>query len=336
VKSARRVRPSVLRVTCAAGALIVCWSEAAETPKKTVVNGEVAAAESIAATKRDLERIRAASDPRFQGSANASAPRISVPELRTDSVDTPPPSAPATSPARSLAPEKNVDNWLVEAMEQGARERDERQRAAKGWPRLDEREGRQTTKLGRTTSVQPSLTGEPRISGREGERTSLSSPVNSAEKRTPTTNPLAPFLGDWLTPHDYALLRPGVAAEAAGRPGVGASVGVYRNGVPSDFATALGAPTLKRDISGGFGPAPLPGATAPLRENPFLAGLTDAPRMPSPSVSIPPAMVTVPPPASDRLALPRTNPNLPPVSPKIPDVAKPRPDETYFKQLKRF
>ncbi len=324
------------RVICVGWALTVGWSEAAETSKLNAVNGEAAAAESIAATKRDLERIRAASDPRFQGSANGSAPRVSVPALRTDSVEaappSPPPSAPASSAARRSVPEKNAGNWLVDAMGQGAREKDERQRAAKGLPRMNEREGRQSPEVGRTSSGKTSLT-EPTIPGRDAERGSHSTGANPAEKRVPTSNPLAPFLGDWLTPHDLAMLSPGVGAEA-GRSIAG--VGDQRQGVPLVSVNSLGAPSLKHDFPGGYGSAPLPGLTASPSPNPFLASLVDTPRTPLPAPSIPPALLAAPPAGSERAAQSRSAPDLEPVSPKIPDVAKPRPDETYFKQLKRF
>lgn len=334
MKIARLVRPSGLRVTCAAWALVASWGVAAEPAKNTAASAEVTAAESIAATKRDLERIRGASDPRFQGSANAAAPRVAVPELRIDSVESSMPPVAPTATKRASTPEKNAGNWLVDAMEQGARERDERQRGAMGVPRWDERDARQPSELGPTTSGQPSRAGEPRLPGSERERTPLSSLANAAEKRPATTNPLAPYLSEWLTPHDYALLRPGIAAEAAGQTGAGVSD--FRNGVGSELASALGAPTLKRDIPGGFGPAPMPRSPAPLRENPFLTGLIDPPRTVSPPAATQPSIVATPSAVSDRLAIPMGTPQTPSISPRIPDVAKPRPDETYFKQLKRF
>lgn len=308
---------------------------AAESPKRIEGGGE--RADATAAIKRELEQIRAASDPRFQGPVGA--PRVSVPEMRIDSVESPAPVLPPAASTRGTPPAKNTSNWLVDAMEQGAREQDERQQATLGLPRQGEREGLLSSgpEMRGPVSGQSSLLGDRRGSGSERERTSAPSTVNPQEKRPTIINPLTPYLGAWLTPHDYALLRPGLAADLAGRSAPGA--GGPNTGIPSDSSSGVGAPTVTFETPGGYTAAASRSGTVLPRENPFLAGLTDTPRTPvppAPSVLIPPASVSALSSAVERMSASRSSPDPIPVPPKIPDVAKPRPDETYFKQLKRF
>lgn len=324
----------------------------AEGTKTHPVSSELAASVGVAATQRDLDRIRAAGDPRLSGLANPSGPRVSVPELRTDSVETPLPAGPAPSVIRGVKPEQNASNWLVEAMEQGARDREERQRASQGLPRREERAGPFRAESGSESwSAASVLLRDNQNSGNERSRTRTAEAgaIAPGAKRPGAENPLANYLGDWLTPQDYALLATGLTAGAGGAvalPGAGNSpLGTGYNASAAsaglrDLARAGGgAPTLKPEAPGGFaaGTAPLAaGGFGTTRENPFLAGLNDPSKNPPPVASLQPPLAATPPPETAGTRPQLRSPEMPPPVPKVPDLAKPRPDETYFKQLKRF
>lgn len=309
---------------------------AADAAKKAAPGTETNASEGVRATQRDLDRIRAASDPLLSGLARPTTARVPVPELRTDSVESPLPVAPTTSAIRADKPVKNSSNWLVDAMEQGARERDSRQRTLSGTAQSEAKGARGLAEV-RVDSPFAPPRGEQSGDG-DRERRIDSNAASRTENQAAVHNPLASYLGNWLTPKDYALLTPGLAGGSAASPlGTG-----YNEPAPAVGVTtgALGgAPALKSDIPGGFKPALAPsvrsGGVIP-RENPFLAGLNNLTpnSVPAAGVILGPAIASTA--EAGRPELPIQAMPVPPVTTKIPDVAKPRPDATYFKQLKRF
>jgi hypothetical protein len=156
------------------------------------------------------------------------------------------------------------------------------------------------------------------------------------DRIVPTTsvvNPLNRYLGDWMTPQDYSLLKPGLAQSAMN----GLNHEGSREGglvIPGSNALRPGAvdqPGLRSSNVTNDVPAAKP------KENPFLQAL-NAPAVPvnPPSSFVTPAqVVTVSPPKISMMAAPPA-PVSEPAKSKVPDFAKPVQDEKYFKQLKRF
>ena len=131
-----------------------------------------------------------------------------------------------------------------------------------------------------------------------------------------------------MTPHDYALLKPGL------EQAIGAQIDTRTN-APSSSAT-ISLPLLPGTNAtfGSVSPVPVsPVQTAP-RENPYLTALSPAPAIPAPnptSVSTLPSL-----PAASALPPFLGAPQPPPAKSAVPDFVKPATDEKYFKQLKRF
>jgi hypothetical protein len=144
-------------------------------------------------------------------------------------------------------------------------------------------------------------------------------------------NPLARHLGDWMTPTDFALLKPGLTE----------SLGSVTTPKPTQTFGAVGSAINTLPAPGSEAMvgllAPVQGSVTSRvpRENPYLASLTPlAPSIP-PLVSIakPGPPLPAPAPAIPSFPPPATSPS--PQS-KVPEFAKPLTDEKYFKQLKRF
>lgn len=145
------------------------------------------------------------------------------------------------------------------------------------------------------------------------------------------TNPLTSYLDGWMTPQDFALLKPGLD----GRPAAVALPQPDASVAPGGF---MAEPLSSAQASRGAGPAPLaPGGDRPGagRENPFLAALNApvanvavAAQTPRPAPPEPgPATVATP-------SVP--SPPSPPPASRTPEFARPAADDKYFKPLKRF
>ncbi len=140
----------------------------------------------------------------------------------------------------------------------------------------------------------------------------------------PVANPLAGFLNDWMTPQDYALLKPGLAESFETR---------------SDSNKSPDLPKTA-EIRGGIDGLLLGGNASPAmrapaaRENPYLESLkVDLPATPAVTTARPSMPIAAPTPARAGIVAP---PPPASVANKIPDFAKPPTDEKYFKPLKRF
>ncbi len=294
--------------------------------------GEVAAAEekttpppapvedSLAIAKREFEAAKLGRDPALQ--QKGELPRLSVPTMSAPTA----PSGGWTAP-KAATPEKKSENWLVEAMEKPTDARGERGRL-----RLDrERPDRLTSERERLTDAPANAQSDES----NAERRASPEPAGESSGRKPTaaTNPLARFLGTWMTAQDYALLKPGI--EQAFAPGPNASAG-SRDAFSANSVSAFALPMVPGvdGMIGGGVPARSPTPASAPRENPFLATLsftpsgTSTPPVPMPTVALPGAVS-----ASPAIA---PVPQPPPAKSPIPDFAKPAADEKYFKQLKRF
>lgn len=264
---------------------------------------------SIEGAKQQFELMKSARDS--TPNPGTALPRPAMPELHSV-----PREAPQKSP--SLKPEGSAKsgNWLVEAMEKGRdprnpgerRERD-RERDRDGQPKEDSE--RLATRTSRTEMQS------------DAERVGREKPAEAAP-----ANPLAPYLSQWMTPKDYALLGSKIdrgAGDFLARPDGSSGTAVQ--------AAAPAAVMASRDPASNGGPGAKPSLAKP-PDNPYLQGLS----MPAVAAAVPAppaasgASVPTPPAASVYAAPP------PPASPrpKVPDFVKPQTDEKYFKQLKRF
>ena len=272
------------------------------------------AEDSIASAKREFELLKAARDGTLQ--QKGELPRIGVPDFHQG---VPAPSLRAPNSSQSTLPPAKSAHWLVDAMEKKSNSgqfRDHRGRE-RDWERA---------------STDFSLTSE-KESSPEATKSSLARDVSRDDElraaKAPV-NPLARYLGDWMTPHDYALLKPGLDASLAtgGDARIGPGAGALAPGLP---AGGVGA----EDVLGfGGGGAPVLPAPSP-RENPFREGLNLPAATPT---SMPPPRVVAPMPSpAPPASIPSASPvQMPPPKSRTPDFAQPGNDDKYYKQLKRF
>jgi hypothetical protein len=242
-------------------------------------------------------------------------PTVVVPELSLP----PSPATPGTSKAKTNPRETKSSSWLVDAMQKDSsanRLRDTRTRDRKN--RTGEREG----------DLLEENRGEPGLAANEKEAAKIERERREQREEDATTavvaNPLNGFLGSWMTPQDYALLKPGLTPPTDG--GLGPKVSPLPNSTNVPIPSG-GLSDLSRT-----GSLPPTTAISARRENPYLQSLkTEVPvtttrRQNDVAPIAPPSR---PPPAIT------TPPVVPPPS-KIPEFAKPSSDDRYFKQLKRF
>jgi hypothetical protein len=317
-------------------------SAAASAPTTTSPETERPAdsTSGIAGAKRDFEAIKAAKDPAQRGQrvtgGSMALPELSVAgsalEVRAA------PSAGATTP--QPVPRRGT-NWLVDAMNReastaAAASADRERNGRRGDGRSGSRSGASADDAEKIDAFAFQSAANPRGAEDLGAnaRSDRTEPRGESERNTATAaeNPLDRYLGEWIAPRDYALLRPtleqGMAASArgagAGEPG-GLSAGIAAAAV--GFG---GSATTPDAVSRNLGTA------AGSRVNPYLESLT--PRSDSPFT---PAAVALPPPPPKMAATPAPAPIISPPAvgppkPRIPDFARPPQDEKHFKQLKRF
>ena len=264
--------------------------------------------DSISSAKRDFDAVKAARNPALQ--QKGEVPRIGVPDLRTGA------PAPGPTAPKKLGTEKKSANWLVEAME-------------KQQPRKDRGRDSDRDKFGRDTSKSSSDPETEPDDFIETKKRNESDAITAEEdkRKDEPVNPLASYLGEWMTPQDYALLKPSLERSLS-KSGLEGSTSPISSLAPSlgpiggsESNAAPGA-----NVRGALGMLP--------RENPYLATVGPAPQ--SPIASGP---VFVPPPAPVSSApspVMGPAPLAEPPRSKIPEFAKPAQDEKYFKQLKRF
>ena len=273
--------------------------------------------ETIEAARQELRQMQVGREA--LNSNPTGLPRVTAPEWHGGST----PAVLAVTPRAKPAPDARNPNWLVDAMRKPGetstqgRSRDGRReefesgpqfRSANDWEPVDER-------------------GETAKESREsGDRDPI--PVRPAAANA-AINPLASFLDDWMSPQDYALLQPGLAASRSGQVGLPTPA--------TSFGPALtersAIPPLMGNATQTTGLPGAGGAGKP-SENPFLQALEPSIAILPPSLPPPRAAISPPGPASLRSpAAPAISP-LPP--PRVPEFARPASDEKHFKPLKRF
>lgn len=296
---------------------------------------------SIESAKKEFDALKAAREAAQRGQGSGALPRMTVPELQIGLGSDPRP-AQGTKANPATDPTKKSANWLLDGMAREAARRDGDRGRAPNSNARDRREPttRESGAAGPTLAdgvpVEAGSLTDPQ-SGPSSARDALDTAQSEKEKTSEAPNPLNRYLAEWMTPRDYATLKPslteGLGADGSGRGGLGdvalpASMGGGLSGV-----TLPGGITAPDTIAAGSKAASP--TIAPPRENPYLQSFA----LPSaPATSLP---ATPPPPAPSSAApvlspLPSPAPVNPAPKPAVPDFARPAQDEKYFKQLKRF
>ncbi|HZP58908.1 MAG TPA: hypothetical protein VFB27_01190 [Opitutaceae bacterium] len=241
------------------------------------------------AAQHDLQAVQAGSEEaRFGDAVKPAAPAVPADAMSLHTgAATPPPSAVLTP----QKPKDDKSHWLLDAVDA--------QKKSPG-ALLDDNLF--------VTDAASSLAETP-------DSAAVAAPAKAEPPPPVVSNPLTPFLNQWMTPQDYTLLaRP---APTGPLPAAGA---------PSDPANDFARPG-EGLISGGLTGAlnaVSPAGPDP-KANPYLAGITD--------FSLPPAGPVLPP-----VPPPGGSPAVAPISPA--PAATPAPfapsddNEKYFPQLK--
>lgn len=292
--------------------------------------------DSITAAKREFDSLKALREPALSAPAKGALPNLQVPELHTPSPEATRRAKQSQTEAAAKARKTGTGNWLVDAMEKDARATGGNRGTASdlsGRRTRDRRADGASDDLPETDAAgRPLLAADEAASGLAAARDERQSERDRVEERPNVVNPLTQFLGSWMTPQDYALLRPGLDDSARrndGAAGSGGSAGGA--GLPGRESTAQLALLDVR---------PVPPAAAPARENPFLQALETpavpaGPMLPAPAPAFAPPELPVAPAAPPLQPAAAVAPPPPPRS-TVPDFAKPALEEKYFKQLKRF
>jgi hypothetical protein len=306
------------RATLLALAIVGATSRAHAEEKTNSAPTAVAPSEdAIAIAKREFEAVKSARDAGMQ--PKGGLPSLAVPELQA------PASGTTWMPPKTIAPPKKSTHWLVDAMEKKSDARKDSRREQ------TDREHELRTDA-TESDLTESLADDKSAAGRKG----AASPDSERKSKPSVVNPLTQYLGDWMRPQDYALLKPGLEQSLAGAGSTtrDGNFGYSALNTNSGTLTANVEATLGLGASNAVAPAL---ATAP-HENPYLQLLNpsaaSAPTAASPLMNIAPAPApSSPSTMSASLALPAPPP--PPKS-RMPEFVKPATDEKYFKPLKRF
>ncbi|MEO5958798.1 MAG: hypothetical protein ABIR80_06755 [Opitutaceae bacterium] len=275
---------------------------AAESTRAT----ESAAENPIGAAKREFEALKANTNGAAAQKGELSG--FSMPTLRTTEPEAL--QMPRIGKGTGAA-QKKSGNWLIEAMEKKPRQQDQ-SRAGEG------RESRFSTD-------EVALVPDWEDSGQSKTPTRTKDRLREAE-----LNPLARYMGEWMTAKDFALLQPGLAGagqggdlrtdDLASSPAFGAEASQL-----GSLDASLGLKAVAKQMKGNAS-----------RENPYLQPI-EVPALPAtktlPPVS--PNVAPMPPTAVPILSVPPPRENGAGRAPG-PDFPKPGSDEKYFKQLKRF
>lgn len=298
-------------------------SGTAETPSSTTA---VTPKSGIDSAKREFEAMKASRDPAHRDQRTA-LPGISVPQLHVEERGPAPAILPGKNAKQDPAAKKS-SNWLVEAMDKeaarnGKNERGERERIFSRRSDEEEREG------GAVSRSDPAL--ERARGDSAAEERKYDDETTNRKRAAEAANPLTRYLEGWITPKDYAVLRPSLEESLGGRELAQSAAGPA---TPGGIAGTVGI--------GGVGSAMMGDATktpvSPVpRENPYLEAMQTRPEFgaSAPTFAVAPPNVAPPPAPPASIAAPAP-PIVPSARSKIPEFAKPQQDERYFKQLKRF
>ena len=257
--------------------------------------------------RKDFEAVKSLRD--FGGEPKGGMSGVAVPSLQTGAAL----ALPIGSPKKSDGGKQSA-NWLADAMGKHPPARNPRGSAG----RVPEKDGEQAEN--REPPAKP---------GGEYDRNDRSKPIN----------PFSAYLGAWMTPQDFALLKPALEHSYSGESGrskisplnpAGDAAPSRPDGGP--IRQDGGLVPLSRDSI----PARRNNVPGAARENPYLDVLGSSLSISSPTALAPKPNqpVVVPAPAGSPPPEPLAAPTVP--RSKIPEFVRPNTDEKYFKQLKRF
>ena len=287
--------------------------------EKSPPQAPLPAEDVIAVARRDYDVIK---DSR----ASLEQQRLNLPKVST-------PTMPPTPMETSTMPEMNQSlkkagqlskhgksaNWLLEAMNENDKDKNENGRKAQSFDEMKAElfPGEKDQEKLLTPDKDPLRRDDPKL------QASTRKLAESAD------NPLTSYMSSWMTPHDFELLK-----VKSPEPGLAVST----------------EKTLERPVAGELynglmrmenpmGAGRMAAAPAELRPNPYLAdftlgvpsaGVRELMAMPAPNMPgyLPPASAIPPPPKSD--SAPAKN------QPNPIDLLKSQDDAKYFPQLKRF
>jgi hypothetical protein len=275
----------------------------------------------IAVAKRDYEALKEGAVDAKQEKRLLSPQSVPVLDANTELTPTLSPLA-RQRQTELKAAEKRSKNWLLDAMaeqkESDAKERNLRGRDAK--PKAHDL----------IVDASASESGHDLT----GESAALSSTTKKREtqekpERSETANPLASYMSSWMSPGDFALLKP-TSNSRLGDTSVTSESLVQKEPISAPADGARDGPLFQANV-------PLP-SSGSHPENPYLTDQSEAPSLLGPSSS----PVSSPPQLSDTrnrsspvpAASEQSNPSG--AAPSARDFAKPDSDAKYFKQLKRF
>ncbi len=299
---------------CSRWLLLVLAVGAISAAETTAPPAGPPAEDSIAVARREFDLIKSARQPQ----PATHLPRVSLPELPSGAMDAPVRSQPAARPPRS-----NSANWLVEAMQKA------RGSIGENPPRGDDLRSERSGDEVERAAADPRAAANPARPHRDS-----ADGMKEQKPNTAVFNPLASYLGSWMTPQDYTLLGPSIQNSAGSRDALNPDYATPNSPVaPATSAGIAGSAVAPGEMRGWT--MRKPAAPAAPRENPYLAGLNPIALMPPKTPSGGPTVQ--PPPAGKSLFSPPapTEPGRSPPS-TLPDFVKSQADEKYFKPLKRF
>jgi len=261
---------------------------------------------TLPATKADLEQSR------------LKMPSIAAPDTSAGTLTVLPPTASPRQAGQEKEKDSNSGNWLVDAM---MKETDRKSAGRNDRNRLsdDDREAADAWFVpGKDRDKDSFLKTAAEGTPEERDPSKLAATVD---------NPLMPFMTDWISKRDQALLLP----KSAAIPGFDGNASFLPSGPAGATTSGL--------IQGDFGIRP-DNVVAPVQRpenNPFLENLVPAnvPGRESITFTLP----NPPPNAAERslqFLPPPENPNEGKRPPAPIDLSKPAQDTKYFPQLKRF
>lgn len=207
--------------------------------------------------------------------------------------------------------------WLVEAMEKNSPSKKGQER--EGPVKADELrllpDSQKGTEAGGFAAVSAEAT----------------TPVEKDRKAIePPPNPLNQFLASWMTPQDYALLKPGLETSSNTGP-LAPTEAMLSVPSPAEISVATRS-DLEASVRGADR-----SLLAPARptENPYLQAFNEPVPFAGFTPPLPPIAAPSAPSPAPTIFVPPATP-LPPPQSKVPDFAKPAVDDKYFKPLKRF
>lgn len=298
---------------------------AADAPAPPPASSARPAEDAIATAKKEFAEIKAATSSPVQQGLTVPKEGLGI-DLR-DHNDRIEPPAWLEQKRTADRPDKNAKksaNWLLDAMTEKDGRLGDRTRASQ------DRGGRT-----RDDDLADQLAAEPDSATQNGDKAAArgDDDTAAASQHPPgAVNPLATYMAAWMTPKDFALLKPGMFGKetgAAGNPLAALALKAEPGRDPGGLPVAIPATS----VAGSLAPGDANPVFSP-QQNPFLADLPSvpSPSAPSPLVDLaplagPPAAIATPPP----LATPPLVDNR-----ARNDVLQARDDEKYFKQLKRF